>query len=104
MAAGITSVIALGCAGGDEMLRRLVGWVLRRGHCPAARSVAYAEGGEAGQVDRGGQQPPVLGDPQPALHPGASATMAAAQQMGQLALHRGPVGAVVGPPGRVLLP
>jgi hypothetical protein len=46
----------------------------------------HAEHGEAGQVDRGGQQPEILGDADQAAHAGAPATMAAAQQMRQFAL------------------
>ena len=48
--------------------------------------MTQAEGGEAGQVDRGGQQLEVLGDPDQAAHPGAPAAVAAAQQVGELAL------------------
>jgi hypothetical protein len=66
------------------------------------RSTA-AEGGEAGQIDRSGQQLPVLGHAHQSAYASASAAVAAAQQVGELALHLGPGRPVVGPPGRVAL-
>jgi hypothetical protein len=61
---------------------------------PSAWSGVHARDGEAGQVDRGGQQPPVLPDPQQASDAGSSTAVPAAEQMGELALHRRPVGAI----------
>src|SRR5918994_601566 len=80
------------------------GWLVGRSgrlDLPAGAGVAQAEGGEAGQVDRGGQQLEVLGDPDQAAHPGAPAAVTAAQQVGELALDLGPGGPVVGQPGGV---
>jgi len=47
-----------------------------------------AEHAEAGQVDRGGQQVEVGGDLGEAADPDAAAAVAAADQMGELALGR----------------
>jgi hypothetical protein len=55
-----------------------------------------AEHAQPSQVDRGGQQGEVGGDPGKAPDPHAAAAVAAADQMGQLALHLGPGRAVVG--------
>jgi hypothetical protein len=51
--------------------------------------VPQAEGGGPGRVDRGGQQLDVLSDTEQAAHAGSSATMPAAQQVGELAFHFG---------------
>jgi hypothetical protein len=64
----------------------------------------HAEDGQAGEVDRGGQQPPVLPDPQQRAHAGAPPAVAAAQQVRELAFDLGAVRAIVGPPGGIPLP
>jgi hypothetical protein len=64
----------------------------------------HAEHGQAGEVDRGGQQPPVLPDPQQPAHAGPAPAMSAAEQVRQLAFDLGAVRAVVGPPGGIPLP
>jgi hypothetical protein len=61
------------------------------------------EGGQASQVDRGGQQLEVQGHPDQPSDAGAAAAVAAAQQVGELALDLGPGGPVVGQPGGVAL-
>ena len=63
----------------------------------------HAEHGQAGEVDRGGQQPPVLPDPQQPAHAGAPPAVAAAEQVRELAFDLGAVRAVVGPPGGIPL-
>ena len=60
-----------------------------------------AEHAQPGQVDRGGQQVEVGGDLGKAADPNAAAAVAAADQMGQLALDLGPGRAVVGGTDRV---
>ena len=55
-----------------------------------------AEHAQPSQVDRGGQQGEVGGDPGKTPDPHTAAAVAAADQMGQLALHLGPGRAVVG--------
>jgi hypothetical protein len=55
-----------------------------------------AEHAQPGQVDRGGQQVEVGGDLGKAADPHAAAAVAAADQMGELALHLGSGRAVVG--------
>ena len=78
--------------------RRQAGWT-----CQPVAGGAQPEGGEAGQVDRGGQQLEVLGHPHQPPHAGAPAAVAAAQQVGELALDLGPGGPVVGQPGGIAL-
>src|SRR4030095_4310266 len=78
--------------------RRWAGW-----GPPAAAGGAQPEGGQAGQVDRGGQQSEVLGDPDPATHAGAAAAVGSSGEEGQLALDLGSGGPVVGQPGGVAL-
>jgi hypothetical protein len=75
------------------------GWL----YLPAAGGPAQPEGGQAGQVGRGSQELPVLGHPHQPADPGAAAAMAAAQQVGELALHLGPGRPVVGPPCGIAL-
>src|SRR5215211_7172334 len=70
---------------------------------PAGAGGAQPEAGEPGQVDRSGQQPEVLSDTHQPPYAGAPATVAAAQQVGQLALDLGPGGPIVGLPHRVTL-
>jgi hypothetical protein len=83
----------VGCASG-------VSWcsVLCGRDRPAAVSMPDAECSQPGEVDRGGQPPPVLGDPDQARHPGAPPAVAAAEQVRQLAFHLRSGGAVVRPP------
>src|SRR5512132_91849 len=71
-----------------------------RGELPAAGVPAQVEYGQAGEVDRGGQQLEVLADPDQATHAGTAAAVATTQQVGQLALHLGAGGPVVGQPVR----
>src|SRR5206468_12296373 len=59
---------------------------------------AQAEHTQPGQVDRGGQQAEVGGDLGQAADPHAAAAVAAADQVGELALDLGPGRAVVGGP------
>ena len=70
---------------------------------PAVGRGTQPEGGEAGQVNRGGQQLEVLAHPYQPAHAGAPTAVAAAEQVGQLALDLGPGGAIVGQPGGVTL-
>ena len=70
---------------------------------PAACRGVQPEGGEAGQVDRGGEQLEVLGDSDQAAHAGASAAVAATQQMGEFAFHLGPGRPIVGQPRGITL-
>jgi transposase len=70
---------------------------LLKRRCPAIRwGPAQAEHAQPGQVDGGGQQTEVGGDFGEAADPHAAATVAAADQMSQLALDLGPGRAVVG--------
>jgi len=76
-----------------------------RGRCsggvggPAAvRGVGEAEGGQAGEVDGGGEEVEVGADTQLSAHAGASSAVAAAHQVGDLALDFRAGGAVVGFP------
>src|SRR4029453_13054863 len=65
--------------------------------CPAIRwSPVQAKDAQPGQVDRGGQQVEVGADLGQAADPHPAAAVAAADQMGQLALDLGPGRAVVG--------
>jgi hypothetical protein len=52
---------------------------------------AQPEAGQAGQVDRGGQELEVLGHAHQPPHAGMPAAVAAAQQVGELALDLGRV-------------
>ena len=61
------------------------------------------EGGEAGQVDRPGQQLPVLGHAHQPADASAAAALAAAQQVGELALDLGSGGPVVSTPAGIAL-
>jgi hypothetical protein len=70
---------------------------------PAGAARAQPEGGQASQVDRGGQQLKVLGHAHQSPHAGTAATVAAAQQVRQLALDLGPGGPIVGQPGGITL-
>jgi len=60
-----------------------------------------AEPAQPGEVDRGGQEVEVGGDLGQAADPYAAAAVAAADQVGQLALHLGPGRAVVSGASRV---
>jgi hypothetical protein len=65
--------------------------------CPAIRrGPVQAEHAQPGQVDRGSEQAEVGGDLDTAADPHPAAAVAAADQMGQLALHLGTGRAVVG--------
>jgi hypothetical protein len=57
-----------------------------------------AEGGEAGEVDCGGQEGEVGGDASASAHAGAAAAVAAAHEVGDLAFDLGAGGPVVGTP------
>ena len=63
--------------------------------------VGQAEGGQAGEVDRGGEEVEVGGDTQLSAHAGAPTAVAAAHEVGDLAFNFRAGGPVVGPPGRV---
>jgi hypothetical protein len=76
---------------------------LRRCQRPPTWLGVHAEHGEAGEVDRGGQQPPVLPDPQQPARAGAPPAMPAAEQVREFAFHGGAVRAVVGPSGGIPL-
>src|SRR5512132_1374735 len=95
-----------GCRGSACWAGVRNGWLAGRSgrlDLPAGAGVAHAEGGQAGQVDRGGQQPEVLGNPDQATDAGAPAAVAAAEQVRQLAFDLGSGGPVVGQPGGVAL-
>jgi hypothetical protein len=70
---------------------------------PAAAGGAQPEGGQAGQVDRGGQQLEVLSHTHQPTDSSAAAAVAAAQQVGEFAFDLGSGGAVVGQPGGAAL-
>src|SRR5215216_5392624 len=70
---------------------------------PSAGCGAQPEGGEAGQVDRSSQQLEVLAHADQPAHASAAAAVAAAQQVGELALDLGAGCSVVGPPGGIAL-
>src|SRR5215207_11570347 len=73
------------------------GTTVRSCGCPAVRwGPVQAKDAQPGQVDRGGQQVEVGGDLGEAADPYPAAAVAAADQMGELALDLGPGGAVVG--------
>src|SRR5215216_3088211 len=78
------------------------GTTVRSCGCPAVRwGPVQAEHAQPGQVDRGGQQAEIGGDPGQATHPHTTAAVAAADQVGQLSLHLGSGRAVVGGAHRV---
>jgi hypothetical protein len=62
------------------------------------------EFGEAGEVDRGGEEGEVGADAQGAAHAGAASAVAASDEVGQFAFDLGSGGLVVGLPARLLLP
>jgi hypothetical protein len=74
------------------------------GHTPSPFDAAlHAEHGEARQVGRSGEQLEVGIDLERATDPGSSCAMFAAHEVGQLALHLGARGPVVGAPGGIAL-
>jgi len=82
------------------------GWLADRSgrlYPPAAGRGMQPEGGEAGQVDRSGQQLPVLGYAHQPPHTGTPAAVSAAQQVRQLAFHLRPSRPVIRPPHRIAL-
>jgi RNA polymerase sigma factor (sigma-70 family) len=70
---------------------------------PAVGGRVQPEGGEAGQVDRGGQQPEVLGHAYQPPDSSTPAAVAAAQQVGELAFHPRPGRPVVSQPAGITL-
>src|SRR5258707_1043740 len=74
---------------------------LAGGHDPGSAVAGEPEDGKPGEVDRGGQEREVCGDPGVAADAGAAAAVAAAHQVADLPLDLRPGGPVVGLPGRV---
>jgi hypothetical protein len=70
---------------------------------PGAVAAGEAEHGEAGEVDRGGEQGEAGGDLDQAADAGAAAAVTAAHQVGDLAFHLGPGSPVISFPGGVCL-
>ena len=69
---------------------------VRRAGAASRWGGAQPQSGQAGQVDRGGQQLEVLGHADQSPYAGAAAAVAAAQQVRELALDLGPGRPVVG--------
>jgi hypothetical protein len=67
----------------------------------AAGGVGDPEGGQAGEVDRGGEEVEIGADTQESPRAGTAAAVAAAHQMGDLAFDLGAGGPVVGLPGGI---
>jgi hypothetical protein len=65
------------------------------GHRPGSTVACHAEHAEPGEIDRGGQQRVVSGDPGLATDLGTPAAVAPAHEMADLALDLGPGGLVI---------
>ncbi len=93
------SVARLGAAGRAGRVRHECRGDLPVGSCCCTAVLGgpvQAEHAQPGQVDRGGEQAEVGGDPGQATDPHPAAAVAAADQMGKLSLHLGSGRAVVG--------